>query len=56
MRKAVAAGKKKALAATKANSASVSALERPRGVGDDSLQHHVSKRKAVELSSSVCPS
>jgi hypothetical protein len=58
LRKAVAAGKKKkALAASNANTSN-SALERPNGVGGEtrtyhnSLQLHVSKRKAEEFSSS----
>jgi hypothetical protein len=62
LRKAVAAGKKKALAASIANAMSASALKRNSGVGDEaqtsrnSQQLHVSKRKAKELSSSGCPS
>jgi len=58
----VAAGKKKALAASNANTTSDSALERPSGVGGeartsrDSPQLNVSKRKAEELSSSDCHS
>ena len=61
LRKAMAAGKKKALAASKVDSANASALERPsRVVGEartyrDSLQLNVRKRKAEELSSSDCP-
>lgn len=63
LRKAVAAGKKKkALAASKANATSASALVRNSGVPSEALtsrdspQFHVSKRKAEELSSSDCPS
>jgi hypothetical protein len=62
LRKAVAAGKKKALAGSKPNAASASALEHPSGVcgeawpSRDSLQFNVSKRKAKEIYSSDCPS
>jgi len=58
LKKAVAAGKKKALAAHKANA---SAGERPSGVGEactsrDPLLLSAPKRKAEELSGSDCPS
>jgi hypothetical protein len=63
LRKAMEAGKKKkALAASKANTTSDLALERPSGVGgkartsSDSPQLHISKRKAAQLSSSDCSS
>jgi hypothetical protein len=62
LRKAVAAGKKRAISATKAIAASASALEGPSGVGGEartSRDHprlHVSKRKAEELSTSDYPS
>jgi hypothetical protein len=63
LRKAVVAGKnKKALVATKASGARALALDCPSVVGGeartsrDSLQLHVSKRKAEELSTSHCPS
>jgi hypothetical protein len=59
--KAVTAGRKeKALATTKDNAGSDSALKQPSGVGGevrisrDPLQLHVSQRKAEELSSSDC--
>jgi hypothetical protein len=57
-----AAKKKKALAASKANAASASTLERDSGIGSeaqtsrDVLQLNASKRKAEELSSLDCPS
>ena len=63
LRKAMAASKKKkVLAAAKASATSAPALLRPSVVGGeartsrDTLQLHVSKRKAEELSSSDCPS
>jgi hypothetical protein len=60
LRKAVAAGKKKkALAASKASTASIPAPQRPRGVGEGRYprdSQHIIKRKAVEPSSSDCPS
>jgi hypothetical protein len=62
MRKAVVAGKKKALEASKANATSASALKRQSGVGSEastsrnSPQLRVSKRKTEELSSLDCPS
>jgi hypothetical protein len=57
----VTAGNKKALAANKTSATSVIFLEQPSGFGGevrtsrDSLQIHVSKRKAEELSSSDSP-
>jgi hypothetical protein len=56
LRKAVAAGKKKALEVSKANATNTFALESHSGVGSEALtsrqspQLHVSKRKAEELS------
>jgi hypothetical protein len=58
LRKGLAAGKKKAIAAFKANATSSSTLERQSGVGSDYLtsreypQIPVSKRKVDEISSS----
>jgi hypothetical protein len=57
LRKAVATSRKrKALGASKASTVSVPALQRSSGVGEgrtsSDSQHVVSKRKAVELSSS----